>query len=97
MMSKNKERANTKREERKGEQGYKRDLATQEAREDWKWKPTEQRKQLLEDIKTKIEQANQNEDKRERDLLELEKRLGRAGQQRRQTLYEIHKMERTKA
>ena len=66
MISKNKERANTKREERKGEQDYKRDLATQEAREDWKRKPTEQRKQLLEDIKTKIEQANQNEDKRER-------------------------------
>ena len=39
MISKNKERANTKREERKGEQDYKRDLATQEAREDWKRKP----------------------------------------------------------
>ena len=58
-----------------------------------------QRKQLLGDIKTKIEQAKQILEMmtRQRELSELEKRLGRAGQQRRQTLYEIHKMERTKA
>ena len=108
MLERNKMRAMEIREERRMEQIAEKELVAlavsteeqhreQEARTKRRGRAAEQQKHLLEDIKTKMQQAkqrmNERTAEREESEMERERRLERAAEQRMRTLEEIHRMD----